>query len=62
MDANTQDSDLPPRSSLTSLRPSIYEHVEEHGRTYHAYKSGSTWFLRLWEDDLLTALRVSIAK
>ena len=32
--------DQPPRSSLTSLRSSIYEHVEEHGRTYHAYKDG----------------------
>jgi hypothetical protein len=28
-------------SSTTSLRPSIYEHVEEYGRTYHSYKSGS---------------------
>ena len=27
-------------SRLTSLQPSIYEHVEEYGRTYHAYKDG----------------------
>lgn len=32
---------LPNRSSLMSLSPSVYAHVEEHGRTYHAYKSGS---------------------
>ena len=29
------------RSSTTSLRSSVYESVEEFGRTYHAYKSGS---------------------
>ena len=42
MASEAQQSDTPlDRSSLTSLTPSIYEHVEEHGRTYHAYKSGS---------------------
>lgn len=29
------------RSSTMSLRPSIYEPVQEFGRTYHSYKSGS---------------------
>lgn len=29
------------RRSAASLRSSIYEHVEENGRTYHAYNSGS---------------------
>jgi hypothetical protein len=28
-------------TSTISLRSSIYEHVEENGRTYHRYKSGS---------------------
>jgi hypothetical protein len=39
-DSSGNSNDLH-RSSLTSIRPSIYEHIEEHGRTYHAYKSGS---------------------
>jgi hypothetical protein len=39
-----KNSNQPPRSSLASLRPSIYEHVSEHGRTYHAYKAGSMLF------------------
>jgi hypothetical protein len=37
----------PFRSSLTSLRPSIYDHVEEGGRKYHAYKAGSSYYLGL---------------
>jgi len=27
--------------STSSLRSSIYEYVEEHGRTFHKYKAGS---------------------
>jgi hypothetical protein len=43
MASEGQQSDSPPqRSSLTSLTPSIYEVIEEHGRTYHSYKSGSS--------------------
>ncbi|KAF2674431.1 S-adenosyl-L-methionine-dependent methyltransferase [Microthyrium microscopicum] len=33
-----EDSDF--ASSLTSVRSSLYNHVQEHGRTYHAYKDG----------------------
>ncbi|KAL1884193.1 hypothetical protein VTK73DRAFT_5329 [Phialemonium thermophilum] len=29
------------KSSTMSVRSSIYEHVEENGRTYHRYKQGS---------------------
>jgi hypothetical protein len=29
------------RSTTASLRSSIYQHVKEYGRTYHAYKEGS---------------------
>ncbi len=29
--------------STMSLRSSIYEFVEENGRTYHSYKQGSKW-------------------
>lgn len=32
------------RSSTASLRSSIYQRVEEYGRTYHAYKEGSESF------------------
>jgi hypothetical protein len=31
-----------------SLRPSIYEHIEENGRTYHRFKQGSKFVLKLW--------------
>lgn len=31
------------RTSTASLRSSIYEHVEENGRTYHRYKQGSKY-------------------
>lgn len=40
----------PNSSSLTSLTPSLYQHVEEHGRTYHAYKSGSESRIDFKED------------
>lgn len=29
------------RDSTTSLRSSIYDYMEENGRTYHAFNSGS---------------------
>lgn len=29
------------RNSTQSVRSSIYEYIEENGRTYHAYNSGS---------------------
>ncbi|KAJ5698050.1 S-adenosyl-L-methionine-dependent methyltransferase [Penicillium macrosclerotiorum] len=29
------------QSDLTSLTESIYSHVYENGRTYHAYRSGT---------------------
>ncbi|TVY22184.1 putative methyltransferase [Lachnellula hyalina] len=29
-----------PMSAMASLSPSLYEHVEENGRTYHKYKEG----------------------
>jgi hypothetical protein len=29
------------RSSLMSATPSVYDFVEENGRTYHRYKQGS---------------------
>jgi hypothetical protein len=32
------------RTSTASLRSSIYEHVEENGRTYHRYKQGSQFY------------------
>jgi len=34
------------KSSTISLRSSIYEFVEENGRTYHRYKEGSESMLR----------------
>jgi hypothetical protein len=38
----------PNRSSLGSVTSSLYEHVEENGRTYHRYKSGSTSTLAIY--------------
>lgn len=32
------------RSSVASVRSTIYEHVEENGRTYHRFKEGSKCF------------------
>lgn len=34
-------SNQPVRSSFTSVGTSVFERIEEHGRTYHAYKAGS---------------------
>lgn len=31
------------RNSTQSVRSSIYEYLEENGRTYHAYNSGSEY-------------------
>jgi hypothetical protein len=35
------DAAEPSRASLESVASSLLEHVEENGRTYHRYKSGS---------------------
>ena len=34
---------LPHRLSTQSIRSSIYDFVEEHGRTFHSYKQGRYW-------------------
>ena len=34
-------ADVPKRSSTISVRESVYKYVEENGRTYHAFNSGS---------------------
>jgi hypothetical protein len=33
------------RTTTVSLRSSVYDHVEEDGRTYHKYREGSKTFL-----------------
>ncbi|OIW29233.1 S-adenosyl-L-methionine-dependent methyltransferase [Coniochaeta ligniaria NRRL 30616] len=42
-DADSALGDLGSPLSTTSVRSSIYEFVEEHGRTFHRYKQGKYW-------------------
>lgn len=42
-DADSAMGDMSSPLSTTSLRSSIYEFVEEHGRTFHRYKEGKYW-------------------
>lgn len=42
-DADSAMGDMASPMSTTSLRSSIYEFVEEHGRTFHRYKEGKYW-------------------
>ncbi|KAK3361807.1 methyltransferase type 12 [Lasiosphaeria ovina] len=35
--------DVDGRQSTQSVRASIYEYIEEHGRTFHRYKQGKYW-------------------
>lgn len=44
-DADNKDSALggmTPQTSTMSVQSSVYNYVEENGRTYHRYKEGST--------------------
>jgi len=38
------------RSSTQSLRSSLFESVEENGRTYHKYKQGSNYYVAIEKD------------
>lgn len=42
-DADSAMGDMSSLLSTTSIRSSIYEFVEEHGRTFHRYKQGKYW-------------------
>ncbi|KAK3681550.1 S-adenosyl-L-methionine-dependent methyltransferase [Podospora appendiculata] len=42
-DADSAMGDITEAMSTASLRSSIYEYVEEHGRTFHRYKQGKYW-------------------
>lgn len=42
-DADSAMGDITGALSTSSLRSSIYDYVEEHGRTFHRYKQGKYW-------------------
>ncbi|KAK3938617.1 S-adenosyl-L-methionine-dependent methyltransferase [Diplogelasinospora grovesii] len=42
-DADSAMGDMSSPLSTTSLRSSIYDYVEEYGRTFHRYKQGKYW-------------------
>lgn len=42
-DTDSAMGDMSTPQSTTSIRSSIYEFVEEHGRTFHRYKQGKYW-------------------
>ncbi|KAK1753760.1 S-adenosyl-L-methionine-dependent methyltransferase [Echria macrotheca] len=42
-DADSALGDVVTQQSTQSLRASVYEYVEEHGRTFHRYKQGKYW-------------------
>ncbi|CZR54890.1 related to methyltransferase [Phialocephala subalpina] len=44
-DADSALGGMSTASSTVSLRDSIYEYIEENGRTYHAYRAGGTSYL-----------------
>ncbi|EGZ67772.1 S-adenosyl-L-methionine-dependent methyltransferase, partial [Neurospora tetrasperma FGSC 2509] len=42
-DADSAMGDITGALSTSSLRSSIYNYIEEHGRTFHRYKQGKYW-------------------